>query len=145
MQGWTKPSLTEKQVKMLTKATENQKNCPPVSRRGNLILTTKYKKKTLTNCYDLVIFTFKFSWTQNSYHIPQFNSWLYLSMKSEMYSVPFPQDLGRALPHTTRMSFGDQLKTEPWQSSSLGSTDIQAKKLKAKQFHQHSTGNKLIR
>lgn len=44
-QGWTKSLLIEKQVNMLTTATEDQKHCPLVLRRGCLILTTKDKKK----------------------------------------------------------------------------------------------------
>lgn len=43
----------------------DQKHHPPVWRRGCLILTTK-DKKTLTNGYDLVLFTFRFSWFQKS-------------------------------------------------------------------------------
>lgn len=99
-------------------------------------------KKTLTNCYDLVIeFTKKFVWVflsdvmQKSewafwptifsqiqlnpklYRIPQFTSWLHHWMRSKVPPGPLPPGLGGAPALTTvRVGFGVQLKTEWWLS-----------------------------
>lgn len=63
-------------------------------------------------------------------HIRQFNSWLYHSMKSETWSVPFPHHRGEALPAQQWAASQRRSRT-----TSLGSRDKRARELKPKQSH----------